>query len=158
MNVAGVINVGQNLVIESKGDVVLVNQKINVGENIIVDARSFEARAGENTYSNNTNSSSKVGSVGYDITGGTVTGGINGSKGDSNTSSKTYDNTKINAGGTFVLNTEGDATFAGANVTADKIKFDIGGNLNVISLQDEFDTKGSNKGGGIDYGYTPQRN
>ncbi|MCP1225895.1 hemagglutinin repeat-containing protein, partial [Sebaldella sp. S0638] len=156
-SVAGVINVGQNLIIQSEGDVKLVNQKINVGENIIVDAKSFEARAGENTYSNNTNSSSKGGSVGYDFTGGTVTGGINGSKGDSNTSSKIYDNTKINAGGTFILNTEGDATFEGANVTADKIKFDIGGDLNVISLQDEFDTKGSNKSAGVNYGYTPER-
>ncbi|MCP1226400.1 hemagglutinin repeat-containing protein, partial [Sebaldella sp. S0638] len=155
-SVAGNINVGGNLVISSEGDVKLVNQKVNVGENIIVDAKSFEASAGKNTYNNTTNSSSQGMSAGYDFTGGTVTGGINGSKGSSNSSSVYYDNTVINAGGTFQLTTKEDATFKGANVTADKIDFEIGGNLNVISLQDEYKLNGENKSGGLNYGHTEQ--
>ncbi|ACZ10714.1 Filamentous hemagglutinin [Sebaldella termitidis] len=155
-SVAGNINVGGNLVISSEGDVKLVNQKVNVGENIIVDAKSFEASAGKNTYNNTTDSSSQGMSAGYDFTGGTVTGGINGSKGNSNSSSVYYDNTIINAGGTFQLTTKEDATFKGANVTADKIDFEIGGNLNVISLQDEYKLDGSNKSGGLNYGHTEQ--
>lgn len=66
-SVAGNINVGKNFVIESDGDVRLINQKVNVGENFIVDAKNFEARAGENTYSNNTKSSSSGGNIGYDF-------------------------------------------------------------------------------------------
>ena len=155
-SVAGNINVGGNLVISSEGDVKLVNQKVNVGENIIVDAKSFEATAGKNTYNNTIDSSSQGMSAGYDFTGGTVTGGINGSKGNSNSSSVYYDNTVINAGGTFQLTTKEDATFKGANVTADKIDFEIGGNLNVISLQDEYKLNGENKSGGLNYGHTEQ--
>ena len=155
-SVAGNINVGGNLLISSEGDVKLVNQKVNVGENILVEAKSFEASAGKNTYNNTTDSSSQGMSAGYDLTGHTVTGGINGSKGNSNLSSVYYDNTVINAGGAFRLTTKEDATFKGANVTADKIDFEIGGNLNVISLQDEYKQNGSNKSGGLNYGHTEQ--
>ncbi|MCP1223934.1 hemagglutinin repeat-containing protein, partial [Sebaldella sp. S0638] len=148
-SVAGVINVGKNFLIESEGNVLLVNQKINVGENLIVDAKNFEARAGENTYSNNTKSSSVGGSIGYDIVNSHAIGGLNIAGGKSNTDSKYYDNTYIGVGGTFQLTTKDDATFAGVNVTADKINFDIGKNLNVISLQDEYKSDGKNYSAGI---------
>ena len=89
------------------------------------------------------------GSVGYDIVNSHVIGGLNISGGNSNGSSRYYDNTIINTGGTFQLTTKDDATFAGANVTADKINFDIGKNLNIISLQDEAKSDGKNYGAGI---------
>ena len=54
-SVAGQINVGNNFIIQSDGDVKLVNQKVTVGDNFIVDAKNFEALAGENTYSNDKN-------------------------------------------------------------------------------------------------------
>ncbi|MCP1226169.1 hemagglutinin repeat-containing protein [Sebaldella sp. S0638] len=150
-SVAGNINVGKNFILESEGDVLLVNQKINIGENFIVDARNFEARAGENTYSNNSKSSSTGGNIGYDFAQQTMTGGANISGGKTNTSSKTYDNTVINTGGTFQLTTKEDAIFAGVNVTADKINFDIGKNLSIISLQDEYKSEGKNYGIGGGY-------
>ena len=149
-SVAGVINVGNNFVIQSEGDVKLVNQKVTVGDNFIVDAKNFEARAGENTYSNNTKSSSSGINAGYDIVNNHVIGGANISGGKSNADSKYYDNTTINVGGTFQLTTKEDATFAGANVIADKINFDIGKDLNIISLQDEYKSNGSNYDVGID--------
>ncbi|MCP1226240.1 hemagglutinin repeat-containing protein [Sebaldella sp. S0638] len=150
-SVGGNINVGKNFILQSDGDVLLVNQKVNVGENFVVDAKNFEARAGENTYSNNTKSSSSGGSIGYDVAQKTVTGGINVSGGKSNTDSKYYDNTIINVGGTFQLTTKEDALFAGANVTADKINFDIGRDLSIISLQDESKSGGKNYGAGLGY-------
>ena len=149
-SVAGVINVGNNFVIQSEGDVKLVNQKVTVGDNFIVDAKNFEALAGENTYSNNTKSSSSGINAGYDIVNNHVIGGANISGGKSNTDSKYYDNTTINVGGTFQLTTKEDATFAGANVIADKINFDIGKDLNIISLQDEYKSNGSSYGVGVD--------
>ena len=150
-SVAGNINVGENFIIESDGDVRLINQKVNVGENFIVDAKNFEARAGENTYSNNTKSRSSGGSVGYDVAQRTMTGGVNVSGGKSNTDSRYYDNTVINVGGIFQLTTKEDALFAGVNVTADKINFDIGRDLSIISLQDEYKSDGKNYGAGIGY-------
>ena len=51
---------------------------------------------------------------------------------------------------TFQLTTKEDATFAGANVIADKINFDIGKDLNIISLQDESKSEGKSWGAGID--------
>ena len=128
----------------------LVNQKINVGENFIVDAKNFEALAGVNTYNNDTKSSSVGVNVGYDIVNQHVIGGGNISGGNSNSNSKYYDNTIINTGGTFQLTTKEDAVFAGVNVTADKINFDIGKNLSIISLQDEGKSEGKSYGAGID--------
>jgi filamentous hemagglutinin len=150
-SVAGNINVGKNLLIESDGDVRLINQKVNVGENLIVEAKNFEARAGENTYRNNSKSSSTGGNIGYDVAQGTMTGGANVSGGKTNTDSKTYDNTRINVGGIFQLTTKEDAVFAGANVTADKINFEIGRDLSIISLQDEYKSDGKNYGAGLGY-------
>jgi filamentous hemagglutinin len=149
-SVAGNINVGNNFIIQSDGDVKLVNQKVTIGNNFLVDAKNFEARAGENTYSNDTKSSSAGISAGYDIINKTNTVGINVSGGKSNTDSKYYDNTTINVGGTFQLTTKENANFIGANVIADKINFDIGKDLNIISLQDEYKSKGSSWGAGID--------
>ncbi len=146
---AGNINVGKNFILQSDGDVTLVNQKINVGENFVVDANNFIVRAGENTYKNDTKSSSTGGSVGYDIVNQNVIGGLNISGGNSNTSSKYFDNSVINVGGTFQLTTKEDALFAGVNVTADKINFDIGRDLSIISLQDEYTSDGKNWGAGL---------
>ena len=149
-SVAGVINVGGNMIVQSEGDVKFVNQKITVGENLVIDAKNFEALAGVNTYKNDTKSSSTGANVGYDLVNNNMTGGLNISGGNSNTTSKSYDNTVINAGGTFQLTTKEDATFAGANVKADKINFDIGKNLNIISLQDEYKSDGKSYGIGMD--------
>ena len=80
-----------------------------------------------------------------------MTGAINVSSGKSNTDSKYYDNTLINVGGTFQLTTKEDALFAGANVIADKINFDIGRDLSIISLQDESKSEGKNWGAGLGY-------
>ena len=148
-SVAGNINVGKNFILQSDGDVILVNQKINVGENFVVDAKNFEVRAGENTYKNDTKSSSTGGSVGYDIVNQNVIGGLNVSGGNSNTTSKYYDNSIINVGGTFQLTTKEDALFTGVNVKADKINFDIGRDLTIISLQDEYKSDGKNWGVGL---------
>jgi filamentous hemagglutinin len=149
-SIAGQINVGNNFIIQSEGDVKLINQKVTVGDNFIVDAKNFEARAGENTYSNNTKSSSTGMNAGYDIVNNHVIGGANISGGKSNTDSKYYDNTTINVGGTFQLTTKEDALFAGTNVIADKINFDIGRDLSIISLQDEYKSKGNSYGVGVD--------
>ena len=148
-SVAGVINVGGNMIVESEGDVRFVNQKITVGENIVINAKNFEALAGENTYSNSTKSSSMGVNAGYDIVNQNALGGANVSSGNSNTTSKSYDNTFISAGGIFQLTTTEDATFKGANVIADKINFDIGKNLNIISLQDEYKSHGENTSAGV---------
>jgi filamentous hemagglutinin len=148
-SVAGNINVGKNFILQSDGDVTLVNQKINVGENFVVDAKNFEVRAGENTYKNDTKSSSTGGNIGYDIVNQNMLGGLNVSGGNSNTSSKYYDNSVINVGGIFQLTTKEDALFAGVNVKADKINFDIGRDLSIISLQDEYKSDGKNWGAGL---------
>ncbi|MDR2879183.1 MAG: hemagglutinin repeat-containing protein, partial [Fusobacteriales bacterium] len=146
-SVAGNINAGKNFVIQSDGDVKLVNQKVTVGDNFIVEANNFEALAGENAYKNRTNSKSEGISVDYDIINKDMAGGINATHGKSNTNSTTYDNTRIEVGGTFQLTTKEDARFAGVNVEAEKINFDIGKNLDIISLQDNYTSKGK------DYSY-----
>lgn len=61
-------------------------------------------------------------------------------------SSTTHNNSNITADN-ITVKTGGDATFAGANVTADdKLAMNIGGNLNVESKQDTDYAKGNNWG------------
>ncbi|MDR2879254.1 MAG: hemagglutinin repeat-containing protein, partial [Fusobacteriales bacterium] len=47
------------------------------------------------------------------------------------------------------LTTKEDAVFAGVNIKADKIDFEIGRNLDIISLQDENKSAGKNWGAGL---------
>jgi hypothetical protein len=62
-------------------------------------------------------------------------GSLNASDSDSNVNSTTYNNTTLNAD-TLVIKSKKDVTLNGAEGRANTIEGDIGGNLNITSLQD----------------------
>ena len=92
-------------------------------------------------------------SVGFGATGWSVSGYVGGSAGGSQSSGDgiSYTNALVVAGGTLSTKSGNDTNIRGANLLADRIKMNVGNNLNVASLQDTSSSKGSSWGigGGI---------
>ncbi|MDM0087151.1 MULTISPECIES: hemagglutinin repeat-containing protein [unclassified Variovorax] len=123
---------------------------------IALDAeRNINLGAAENTAE--THSSNAGSSLGAGVTAGF--GSQNGisfqlsagrSKGKANGSETHYDNTQVTAADTLSIRSGGDTNLRGAQLTADRVKADIGGNLNIESLQDRTDYRSQQSSGGID--------
>lgn len=87
--------------------------------------------------SSNSSSSSSVG-VSYGIISQNVSASASASQsqGNSNGSDTSYTNTQVTAGNTASIISGGDTNLIGAVVTANTVKANVGGNLNIASLQD----------------------
>jgi filamentous hemagglutinin len=105
------------------------------------------------TRSTNESKSSSLGvSVG---TGGVgVSAAMSRAHGDGNSDAATQNNTRIGASGTVKIVSGGDTNVVGANVSGKKIVADVGGNLNVASVQDtsQSTARQSSVGGGLSAG------
>ena len=86
--------------------------------------------------STNSSSSSSV-SVSYGAGGWGFGASASKGKGSSDGADTTLTNTNIAAGNTASIQSGGDTNIKGAVVTANQIKADVGGNLNIASLQDK---------------------
>ena len=101
------------------------------------------------------NQSSSV-AVGVSFTVGQNTGiaftaSASMARGNENGSDLAYTNTTVKAGNSASLQSGGDTSLIGATVQANQVKADVGGNLNIQSLQDKstFDAKQSGGGVGV---------
>ncbi|PRC90560.1 hemagglutinin repeat-containing protein [Solimicrobium silvestre] len=73
---------------------------------------------------------------------------VSQSKGHANGSETTYDNTQITATDKLSIKSGNDTNLIGAQLAADKVKANIGDNLNIVTLQDQsnYDSKQENGG------------
>ncbi|MCZ8256130.1 MAG: hemagglutinin repeat-containing protein, partial [Polaromonas sp.] len=93
--------------------------------------------AAKNDYTQTSSNSSSSGSIGFSIGAETgVTFSASKARGNSDGTDTSYTNTRIQAGKTASLTSGGDTTLKGAVVTGNQVKADVGGNLNIQSLQD----------------------
>ena len=123
---------------------------------IALDAkRNINLIAAQNTAE--TQGSSSGSSLGFGVTAGI--GSQNGisfqlsassSKGKSNGSETSYDNTLVTATDSLRIKSGGDTNLIGAQVAANRVKADIGGDLNIQSLQDRTDYESKQTSGGFD--------
>jgi hypothetical protein len=116
--------------------------------NIDITATEANITAGESTYQNE--SGSKSGTVG--VSYGTNGMGYHASydQSDSYVLSNTHTNSVISAeNGTFNLDTSGDTNMRGGNIVAQDVAMDVGGDLNMETLQDTYEQQGSSFGLGI---------
>ncbi|WP_240687903.1 hemagglutinin repeat-containing protein [Burkholderia sp. SRS-25] len=89
----------------------------------------------DKTQSSNSSSGSSVGvSIGTNGIG--VSASMQRAHGDGNSDAAIQNNTHINASQTATIVSGGDTNVIGANVNANKVVADVGGNLNVVSVQD----------------------
>jgi filamentous hemagglutinin len=109
--------------------------------------------------SNNSSGSVAVGAtfaLGGEQNGISFQLGAQGTKGHANGTEITYTNTQVRAGSnsapaTLIFQSGGDTTLKGASATANTVKAEVGGNLNIQSLQDKsaYDSKQASVGAGI---------
>jgi len=70
-------------------------------------------------------------------------------KGQANSDSTTYNNSHVSAGNTVNITSGADTNVVGGNIKANQVTADVGGNLNVQSLQDIAVSEASQKTTGI---------
>jgi len=137
------LSAGNNLALTATaGDLTVIGSTLSAGNNALLNATDkINLLAAANTSSNQSDSSgSSAGlGVGFSLgakTGFYVTASASQNKGNSNGSDTTYTNTTVQAGNTASLSSGNDTTLKGAAVTAKQVVADVGGNLNIETLQD----------------------
>ncbi|WP_460902163.1 hemagglutinin repeat-containing protein, partial [Paraburkholderia jirisanensis] len=104
----------------------------------------------DTTRSSNQSSSASVG-VSYGTQGFGISASMAKAHGDANSDLATQNSTHINAANTATIISGGDTSLIGANVTARQVSMDVGGNLNIASVQDTMTSRAKQEstGGGF---------
>ncbi|ARL92239.1 hemagglutinin repeat-containing protein [Burkholderia pseudomallei] len=123
------------------GDITMTGASV-LGKNVALDANNaITLQSAQSTERDTSSNSSSGWNAGVGIGVGKQTGisifanGTN-SHGQGNGSAVTQTNTTIAAGDTLTMKSGGDTTLTGAQVSGDKVKADVGGNLTMTSVQD----------------------
>ncbi|WP_193778141.1 two-partner secretion domain-containing protein [Pseudovibrio sp. Ad5] len=159
-----VLNAGNDLTLIAGEDITSKGAQIDVGGDAALDAGGeITLGAADNTMASSGKNSSK--SAGISVTAGisrkgdiSVSAGVNASiQNGKHESEQTYKtNSKLNVAGNLDLTSGADTTLKGAQVTAKTADLDVGGNLNIESIQDTGSNSSSSAGvsGGISYNFT----
>lgn len=154
---------GNNVNITATGagkdsDLTVQGSQVTAGNNVTLKADDninlFAAKSTAEQHSTNKSSSGSIGvSVGSD--GFMVNASASKGRGNADGSDVTYSNTHVEAGNTLALQSGRDTTIKGAVASGKQVVADVGGHLNVESLQDTslYDSKQSSVGGSISVGY-----
>ncbi|WP_141749452.1 hemagglutinin repeat-containing protein [Duganella phyllosphaerae] len=124
-------------------DLTMTGTKVDAGGNLTLFADDkISVLAAQNTQTQNSKNSSSGTSVGIGINlGGSQSGfsfefAANKARGKADGTDTFFTNSSLSAGSTATILSGGDTTLQGAVVSANTIKAAIGGDLNVVSLQD----------------------
>ncbi|MCF5030936.1 hemagglutinin repeat-containing protein, partial [Pseudomonas syringae] len=148
-NAAGsTITAGQDVRLRATGagadsDITVQGSQIKAGRDASLMADGdINLLAANNTSQQNTDSKGSSASVGIGFSlGGTKNGftldlGVTGNKGQADGDELTHTNTKVEAGNQLLLASGGDTQIKGAVASGKKVIADVGGDLNIESLQD----------------------
>jgi filamentous hemagglutinin len=123
---------------EGRGNVTIEGSDV-LAKNIVLQANNrvdlFSSADTDSTRSTNESSSASVG-VSFGTNGWGVSAAMSRAHGDANSDAVTRKNTHVAASDTVTIVSGGDTNIVGANVNAGKVIGEIGGNLNVASVQD----------------------
>uniref|UniRef100_UPI001FC7BCC6 endonuclease toxin domain-containing protein n=1 Tax=Burkholderia gladioli TaxID=28095 RepID=UPI001FC7BCC6 len=110
-------------------------------------------QAAENTSSQHSTNSGSSASAGVSFTVGDKSGiaftaGVAGNRGNADGDSSTWTNTHVSAGNELAIQSGGDTNLKGAVASGKQVVADVGGNLNIESLQDKdhYDSKQQSAG------------
>ena len=119
--------------------------------NVNITAKEANIKSGESTFQSDYGSKQITSSVSLGNNGVGLSAGYNQS--DNFTLSNTHTNSEILAeNGTFNLNTTKNANIKGGNITANEVALNVGGDLNIETVQDTYEQQGSSFGLGIGAG------
>lgn len=131
--------------------------KLAAGRNTTVTADNQitlnAARSASQQHSSNSNSSASVG-VSVGTSGLMVNVAASGGRGSGDGNDVSYTNTQVNAGNTLTITSGGDTTLKGAVVQGKQVVADVGGNLDIESLQDSstYKSRQQSLGGSLSVG------
>ena len=156
LHTGSVLTAGRDVSIVAKGDsansdINIVGSEINAGRNVTLAAADqvnlVAAQDLESQHSESKSISAEAGvAASYSSNGGLAVGftaSVSGSKGHEDGDGTTQVNSYVNAGQKLTISSGGDTNVKGAVASANQVVADVGGNLNLESLQDtaKFDSK-----------------
>ncbi|WP_263300119.1 hemagglutinin repeat-containing protein, partial [Xanthomonas citri] len=153
-----------NLIATGGGDqsnLLIRGSDIKAGNDLLLAAdHDVLIEAAKNTAEQKSTSKSSSASLGVGITYGPdgaafgVMISAAGSRGKANGEDVTYTNSHLAAGNTATVISGNDTTLKGAQLSADKVIADVGGNLSIESLQDTstYDSKDKSVGASVTFG------
>lgn len=160
--VGSVVLAGGNVSIHATGagkesDVIVQVSTVKAGGNVTLKADDeIKLLAGKNTaeqHSTNNSSSASVG-VSVGTSGLLYTVSASGARGSADGSDVSWTNTRVDAGNTLTLQSDGDTTLKGTVATGTKVVVLVGGDLDIESLQDTsvYDSKQKSLGASVSVG------
>ena len=156
------VSAGNNLTISASGaghdsDIIIQGSNLQAANLVALSAQDeIKLLAAQNTSSQNSTNSSKSASAGISV--GTAGFGVTlaASKGRGNADGKdlTWTNTNVQGGQQVAMLSGGDTTLKGAVIIAPQVQAQVGGNLQIESLQDtsSYASKQNNLGGSLTIG------
>ncbi|MDY4282989.1 hemagglutinin repeat-containing protein [Xanthomonas sp. LF06-19] len=153
-----------NLIATGGGDasnLLVRGSDVTAGHDLLLAAdHDVTIEAAKNTAEQHSTSKSSSAAVGVAITYGAdgfaagVTLSASGARGKANGEDVSYTNSHVAAGNNATIISGNDTTLKGAQVSADKVIADVGGNLNIESLQDSssYASKDKSIGGNVTFG------
>ncbi|MEB1549512.1 hemagglutinin repeat-containing protein [Xanthomonas campestris pv. campestris] len=134
---------------------------IKTGNNLLLAAdNNITLEAAQDTFEQHSTSKSKSAAIGVAVTYGAdgfaagITASASGSRGKADGEDVTQRNSHLSAGNTATIISGNDTTLKGAVLSADTVLADIGGDLNIESLQDTstYASKDKAVGGSVTFG------
>jgi len=140
----------------SDSNILVQGSEVRAGNNATLAADgNIDLLAAQNTSKQDSDSKGMSASVGIGLSlGGSRNGftldlGVSGNRGDADGDTLTHTNTQIAAGNTTTLVSGGDTNLRGAVVSGRQVLADVGGDLNIESLQDTDTFKVDEKSMGV---------
>ncbi|NVZ52349.1 hemagglutinin repeat-containing protein [Pseudomonas sp. B6002] len=137
----------------TQGDIQITGSALKAANTLLLAKNTVLMQSAQNTVDRKNEGSSNKTAIGASFNIGEQNGftldlGAQGAKNNGNGNSITQVNSTLDTG-SLLLQSGGDTTLKGAQVRADSIKADIGGNLNIISLQDTESSRSKQSSGGF---------
>lgn len=140
-------------------DLTIQGSQVTVGSNVTLKADDeINLLAAKSTAEQHSTNKSSSGSMGVSFGSQTgVTLAASQGRGNADGSDVSWTNTHVEAGNTLALQSGGDTTLKGAVANGKQVVADVGGNLNVESLQDtsSYESKQKNISGSVTIGASP---
>ncbi|OXI21286.1 hemagglutinin repeat-containing protein [Burkholderia sp. AU15512] len=135
------------------GNVTIAGSDVNATDVILAAKNQVNIVNTTDTDSTRSTNESKSASVGVSVgTGGFgVSAAMSKANGDGNSDLATQNNSHVNAANTVTIISGGDTNIIGSNVSGNQVNTDVGGNLNIASVQDTLSSAAhqSSSGGGF---------
>lgn len=135
------------------GNVTIAGSNVNANDVILAAKNQVNIVNTTDTDSTRSTNESKSASVGVSVgTGGFgVSAAMSKANGDGNSDLATQNNSHVNAANNVTIISGGDTNIIGSNVKGNQVNADVGGNLNVVSVQDTLTSAAhqSSSGGGF---------